>query len=138
MFTKILGSDTGQKSQPHIEGELYKIIHLRGKTFEIRYGYYEDCDRYTQYAEPMEIYPNFRDDPVYADDGSPFVTAMQSPCDHFNGIINENSTCEDCAFYLQGEELIGICTCARNQKSTCVYPNECYSSVQTDDIPIDV
>ena len=34
------------------EGDLYRLIELHGKAFEIRYGYYEDIDR--QY-DPMEI-----------------------------------------------------------------------------------
>lgn len=107
--------DTGQPVTSPREGDLYKVITLHGKDFEIRYGYYEECDRISPYAEPMEIYPDFTSDPLYTADGRPFVTAMQAPCDSFIGAKDENSCCEDCAFYRQGEELIGICDCPKNR-----------------------
>ena len=92
------------------EGEIFKIIHLYGKTFEIRYGFYEECDRHTMFAEPMEIYPDFLKEPQFTDEGIPFATAIQTPCEHFSGRRDDNSTCEDCACYRSGEELLGICT----------------------------
>ena len=98
------------------EGELYKVFQLYGKTFEIRYGFYEECDRLNHYAEPVEIYPDFTKHPQYTDEGLPFVTAIQSPCEHFFGRKNENSTCEDCAHYHHCEELLAICRCPRNRK----------------------
>jgi hypothetical protein len=109
MLKKISEFDASKKTTPK-EGDLYKIIELRGSTFEIRYGFYEECDRYSRYAEPMEIYPNFRNEPQYTDDGMPFVTAFQDPCKDFKGPLSENSTCEECVHYRPGEELIGICT----------------------------
>ena len=118
MFTKLLGLD----SEPHTvklkEGDLFKVIVLYGKSFEIRYGFYEECDRYTQHAEPVEIYPNFKVNPQYTDDGIPFVTAMQNPCNHFEGKLDENSVCGDCAFYRHGDELLGICGCFKNRKTS--------------------
>ena len=62
------------------EGDLYREIELWGRSFEIRYGYYEEIDR--QY-DPMEIYPDFLQNPVYTEEGYPFVTLMQEPCQHF-------------------------------------------------------
>ena len=115
MLKKILNLE--QKEVPK-EGDLYKIIHLQGKTFEIRYGFYEERDRHSQYAEPMEIYPDFIKEPQYTQEGIPFVTAFQSPCDYFIGKLNENSTCEECESYRHGEELIGLCHCSRNRKQT--------------------
>ena len=97
------------------EGDLYKIIRLHGKTFEIRYGFYEEQDRHSRFAEPMEIYPDFIQNPQHTDEGVPFVTALQRPCPYFSGRITEDSTCEECACYRQGEELIGICSCPMNQ-----------------------
>ncbi len=98
------------------EGELFKVIQLHGKTFEIRYGFYEECDRNNHFAEPVEIYPDFIKHPQYTDEGYPFVTAIQSPCQHFRGEKNENSTCEECAHYSHCEELLAICRCPHNQK----------------------
>lgn len=103
-------------TSPPKEGDLYKVIHLHGKTFEIRYGFYEECDRHNQFAEPMEIYPDFLKEPQHTDDGIPFITAIQNPCAHFVGNKDANSTCEECAHYRHGEELLGICACPENQK----------------------
>ena len=116
MINKLLGLDVEQQTPVPKEGDLFKIIQLYGKTFEIRYGFYEECDRYTRYAEPIEIYPNFIKEPQYTDDGMPFVTAVQTPCNNFCGNKNENSTCEDCFCYQHGDELIGICTCLKNKR----------------------
>jgi len=101
---------------PPKEGDLYKIIELHGKTFEIRYGFYEESDRLGQFAEPIEIYPDFLMHPLHTDGGIPFATAIQTPCDFFSGKQDANSTCEDCAYYRHGKELLGICTCPNNQK----------------------
>ena len=34
------------------ERDLYKVITIYGKTFELYYGYYEEKDRYSKYNEP--------------------------------------------------------------------------------------
>ena len=98
------------------EGELFKIIELHGRTFEIRYGFYEETDRHNRYAEPVEIYPDFVKQPEYTDEGYPFITAIQSPCENFQGKKDENSTCEDCVHYQHCEELLAICSCPNNRK----------------------
>lgn len=116
MIAKLLGLDTEQQTPIPKEGDLFKIISLCGKTFEIRYGFYEECDRHTKYAEPIEIYPDFLKEPQFTDNGLPFVTAVQLPCEYFRGKKNENSTCEECSYYRHGEELIGICSCPMNKK----------------------
>lgn len=116
MFTDLFGQNTYLGAKPK-EGDLYKIIRLYGKTFEIRYGFYEECDRHTLFAEPMEIYPDFIKEPQYTDEGIPFATAIQIPCENFSGAMDENSTCEECDFYQNGEELLGICTCPCRRQS---------------------
>ena len=79
MFT-LLENDSQSEKPKREEGALYKVITAHGKTFELYYGYYEEIDRHSKYNEPMEIYPNFLENPVYTDDGIPFVTAMQKHC----------------------------------------------------------
>lgn len=116
--------DIGHSPPLPKEGDLFKIIHIHGKTFEIRYGFYEECDRHNKYAEPMEIYPDFIKEPQYTADGVPFVTAIQNPCDSFVGNKDENTTCDECSFYKHCEELIGICTCPMNKKETREIQNE--------------
>lgn len=109
MFTQL------QPNIPPKEGDLFKIIQIHGKTFEIRYGFYEECDRYNKFAEPMEIYPDFIKFPQHTDEGIPFITAIQTPCSHFTGNRDANSTCEECAYYRHCEELLGICACPHNK-----------------------
>ena len=116
MLTKLFGLDTGQRVDMPKEGDLFKVIELYGTTFEIRYGFYEDRDRHNRYAEPMEIYPDFIKNPQHTHDGMPFVTAMQTPCALFKGKKDEDSTCDDCAFYQHCEEMLGICVCPKNKK----------------------
>lgn len=109
MFRLLSRPEAGAAGSAPGEGDLFKVISLSGKSFELRYGFYEECDRYSHNAEPVPIYPDFLAEPEYADDGSPFVTAMQLPCEHFAGRRHEDSGCGDCAFYRHGEELLGIC-----------------------------
>ena len=116
MIREFLELNTGQAPTVPKEGDLYKIIEVYGKTFEIRYGFYEESDRHSQFAEPMEIYPDFVEFPEYTDCGKPFITAIQTPCENFSGERNENSTCEECTFYKNCEELLGICLCPENQR----------------------
>ena len=97
------------------EGDLYRLIELHGKAFEIRYGYYEDIDR--QY-DPMEIYPDFLKNPVYTSDEYPFVTLMQSACQHFRRDGDDpECDCGNCKYMERGEELIAVCRCPENRRS---------------------
>lgn len=94
------------------DGDLYKIINLHGHRFELRYGYYEDFER--EKGEPVPIFPNFKDNPVYTSEGFPFVTQMQELCKHGNSPFEEGC-CVDCVHYSQGEDLIGICINEKNK-----------------------
>ena len=104
------------------EGELFKVITAHGKSFELRYGYYDEQDRYSKYNEPVAIYPDFLANPEYTDDGIPFVTAMQDICKHFKlkdkkwdeGIDN---SCFNCIHYEKCDELIGVCRCKARRKN---------------------
>ena len=116
MFTSIFEQNAPPKETQHKEGELYKIIEAHGKTFEIYYGYYDEADRQNPYVEPMEMYPNFVQTPVYTEKGIPFVTAMQSPCKHFKGEADVDNTCYQCAYYKKCEELLGLCKCKARYK----------------------
>lgn len=115
MFAALLETDTRQKPR---EGELFKVITAHGKTFEIRYGYYEEADRHTRFAEPIPLYPDFIARPQHTADGIPFVTEIQNICEYFIGKQDENSTCGDCALYQHCDELLGICACPENKQDT--------------------
>ena len=115
MLTDLFKTD--KKNRVPKEGELYKKITVFGKTFELYYGYYEESDRYAKYNDPIEIYPDFLKNPEYTDKGAPFVTAIQKPCECFKKVRDITDTCVDCAFFKQGVELIGICSCEKNKKT---------------------
>lgn len=111
MTTSLFGIDTRQTKPKPKEGDLYKVITAHGKTFELYYGYYEEIDRHSKYNEPIEIYPDFIQNPTYTDQGFAFVTAMQKTCEHFKGEADEDNTCYQCSHYEKCEELLGICKC---------------------------
>lgn len=102
----------------HAEGELYKTIELHGRTFTLYYGYYEECDRQNPLCEPIVIYPDFTKDPVYTDNGEPFVTMMQDACNNYSADTERTSdtTCAECEYFLRGEEWFGICQCGLRQR----------------------
>lgn len=117
MFTLFVNKPQSDKAE-HKEGDLYKVITVYGKTFEIYYGYYEESDRHSRYAKPIEVFPDFLKKPVYTEEGIPFVTAIQPPCEYFKKVKDVNDCCGDCAFYKQGEEWIGICKHKAKWKNT--------------------
>ena len=96
------------------DGDLYKTVTLHGVTFTLRYGYYEAFERET--GEPIPIYPNFKEKPIYTPDGRPFVTQMQELCEYGESHF-EDGCCADCRYYHDGEELIGVCECPENRKA---------------------
>ena len=116
MFLTNINSNAPPKETKHREGEIFKIIEAHGTKFEIRYGYYEEVDRQNPYLEPIEIYPDFLKSPAYTENGVPFVTAIQKPCEHFSGEHDEENTCYQCAYYERCEDLLGVCKCEENKK----------------------
>jgi hypothetical protein len=96
------------------EGDLYKTIIIDGVVFDIRYGYYEETDRYGKYNDPIPIYPDLVTSPKYNADGYRIVTEMQDVCEHSERSFNEG-ICVECSFYKQSDELIGICKHPKNK-----------------------
>ena len=97
------------------EGDLFKIIKISNQEFVIRYGFYEEEDRFSKYNEPIPIFPDFIKEPVYTLEGFLFVTHMQDKCKYFIGDLKADS-CYKCLHYKNQEDLIGICTCALNRR----------------------
>ena len=83
MFKTFISQENQPQKEKQKEGDLYKVIKAFGKTFEIYYGYYEESDRYSKYSEPIEIYTDFIKNPLYTNEGVPFVTAIQNTCEHY-------------------------------------------------------
>lgn len=115
MFHKITPNASSPPERRPKEGDLYRVVTTFGRTFELRYGYYDDIDRN---GEPDIIYPDFTKSPIYTKEGEPFVTMMQDACGHFRGKRKrtEDSICSECAYFKQGEEWFGICTCPQSRK----------------------
>ena len=95
------------------DGDLYKIIDVFGRSFEIRYGYYEDYER--SRGDPEPIYPDLKKQPEYTYDGYLIVTQMQEICEHGESRFCDGC-CVDCSFYRHANDLLGICTCEHNKK----------------------
>ena len=115
MFSRFTEINASSKPPTPKEGELFKVIELHGATFEIRYGYYEETDRQ---FEPVEIYPDFIKNPIYTNDGFPFVTLMQEPCEHFKKLTDDpDCDCSNCRHMERGDELIAVCRCDSRRKS---------------------
>lgn len=112
-------TDASQIENTPREGDLYKIITTFGKTFELRYGFYEERDRQSPLCEPAIIYPDFIREPQFTEDGEPFVTMMQDTCEHYRGNAKQtlDSTCAECGHFRQGDEWFGICACGERKKN---------------------
>jgi len=106
---------TPQKGSTLKEGDLYRVVTAFGKTFELRYGYYDDGDRT---YPPVVIYPDFASEPLYNEQGLPFATIVQDACEQYEGggAKSEDSTCADCRYFERGEDWFGICQCLENRQ----------------------
>ena len=90
------------------EGELYKIIVIDDISIEIRYGYYDEKDRYSKYNEPIPIFPDLFNNKLYTKTGVRIVTKMQEICDCYDG-MKDVTECYGCKYYKEYEDLIGVC-----------------------------
>jgi len=93
------------------EGDLYARIEHKGHTFELYYGYYEECDRQNPLVRPVPLYPDFIAHPQYDEEGYPFATEMQDVCLYYVGKDREDG-CYACQHYKRLIEFVGLCTCA--------------------------
>ena len=107
MLNTLLSRDNPLEPKKNIEGEIYKVVNIKGKTFELKYGYYEEIDR--THNEPDVIYPDLLSEPQYTDGGQPIVTMMQDACEHFVGNKSADIDCSKCAYFERSEDLFGIC-----------------------------
>ena len=106
----------GAQSNEPREDELYAVVTVHGKLFELRYGYYDDRDR----GEPPDvIYPDLIKHPVYTDSGEPLITMMQDACPHYLGDTQkkEDAACGECSFFERGPEWFGRCRSPSNKKA---------------------
>lgn len=114
MLTTLFSQTLSPPKKKNKEGELYKIINIKGRVFELRYGYYEEIDRI--HNDPDVIYPDLIADPQYTDCGHPIVTLMQDACKHFKGDKSSENDCSQCVHCEREEDLFGICRCPAVKK----------------------
>ena len=107
-----------QEEAPRKEGDLYRIVTAFGRSFELRFGFYDERDRQSPLCEPAVLYPDFLKAPVFTRRGEPFATVMQDACDFYKGAPPKtpDTTCAECRYFKEGEEWFGICTCPKNRK----------------------
>ena len=118
MLKALLENEAAPKEPEHGEGELYGIVTVYGRQFELRYGFYEERDRLNPLCKPVPIYPDLFKDPIYTDGGEPIVTAMQDACRRYRGEQRHtaDSTCAECRYFNQGEDRFGVCGCPKNKR----------------------
>ena len=63
-------TDASQEETTPREGDLYKVVETFGKSFELRYGFYEERDRQSPLCEPAIIYPDFIREPLFTEKGT--------------------------------------------------------------------
>jgi hypothetical protein len=97
------------------EGDVYAVVTVFDKTFELKYGYYDDKDRS---GPPDVIYPDFIHHPIYIQSGEPIVTMMQDACQHYRGNIKraDDATCGECKHFCRAKEWFGVCRLPKKQK----------------------
>ena len=117
MLSKPLDTGQTEKTTLHKDGELYRTVTTFGRTFELRYGYYDERDRESPLCAPAVIYPDFTERPLYTARGEPFVTMLQDACAHYVGESTPmpDTTCAECGYFERGEEWFGICRCFERQ-----------------------
>ncbi len=95
---------------PVREGDIYEVLSVDGRTFEIRYGYYEDFER--DGSTPIPIYPDLEKSPVYGESGRYIVTFMQEPCVHYEPRVEHAEPyCGCCKHYPNNKQMINACEC---------------------------
>ena len=114
MFKKLLRLHQQEKEIPK-EGDLYARIEHEGRTVELFYGYYEECDRQNPLVQPVPLYPDFVKRPQYDNDGYPFATEMQDACKYYVG-KDPDDGCYTCKYYRRVLDFIGLCTCESCRK----------------------
>jgi len=114
MITEKMATDQQQKLPVPKEGDMFKVIELYGRTFEIRYGYYEDFER--KKSEPIPVYPDLKRTPIYGISGKLIVTHMQDVCPHFKPQAGDDTEvcCGCCEYYPKNRQMIDVCLCKEN------------------------
>ena len=98
------------------EGDIYRVYTVDGHTFEIKYGYYSENERGR--VEPLPVFPDLVDSPVYTASGMPVTTRLQSPCRHYQSCDPErpDEWCDDCIHYESVHGEFGLCRSSQRKR----------------------
>ena len=99
------------------EGDLYRTYCVDGRIFEIRYGYYDECER--DRVEPLPVFPDLSSQLLYTAEGERIVTLVQHPCARYTpkDPLRSEEWCGDCSFYSGGRDEIGVCRNISNRRA---------------------
>lgn len=105
------------------EGDVYGVINVFGKQFELRYGYYDERDRA---GPPDVIYPDFIKMPIYTDSGEPLATMMQDDCSHYqsDNARGCDAVCGECKHFQRDKEWFGLCRAPKNRRQKQKLPEK--------------
>ena len=96
-------------------GDLYKVITVAGREFEI---YYMDCGVIDPESKG-ELIPDFPffDDPEYTDDRYPYTNQLNEACEHYKANSDRpDLCCYDCIYFQDAVEEIGVCRCTARRR----------------------
>ncbi len=100
----------------------WKICRVGGRVFEI----YREYDDFV--GHDVGLYPDFRESPVFTDEGRPFATATDEGCafgkpkNPAGAQADDYQTygdCGGCAYFHREEtpwDIIGVCMCGARRK----------------------
>ena len=92
-------------------GDLYKVIAVAGREFEIRYIDFGEHDPECK-GEFIPDFPFFDEKPEYTEDRYPFTNRLNDCCEHYRTEdATPDNTCHDCVYFQDAVEEIAICCC---------------------------
>ena len=107
------------------EGELYKSVEIEGARFDIYYGYASEQEKKSGW-EPTPQYPDFDNEPQFAENGYRFTVAYGQVCEHYEPISTTTDFiyCHNCKLFDKKEEYIGVCLCEKRRRGYTEKKNE--------------
>ena len=92
-------------------GDFYKKLIVAGHEFDIYYMDMGEIDPESA-GQCIPDFPFFDEKPEYTDDRYPFTNFLNDSCEHYKSDSNHpNNTCQDCLYFKDAVEEIGVCRC---------------------------
>ena len=92
-------------------GDFYKKLIVAGREFDIYYMDMGEIDPESA-GQCIPDFPFFDEKPEYTDDRYPFTNLLNDSCEHYKtDSSHPNNTCQDCIYFKDAVEEIGVCRC---------------------------